>query len=93
MSRIVIRAFHVAGIFLIAAFKVPFTLKAGQEAPGDNNQAPAGKILEGARREVARQTRYVEEYHVLTYPGGDVPAGTGVCTDLIIRSFRNAGVD
>ncbi len=29
----------------------------------------------------------------LSYPGGDVPAGTGVCTDVVIRAFRKAGVD
>jgi uncharacterized protein len=27
------------------------------------------------------------------YPGGDVPADTGVCTDEIIRSYRAVGVD
>jgi uncharacterized protein len=29
----------------------------------------------------------------LAYPGGDVPADTGVCTDEIIRSYRAVGVD
>ena len=32
-------------------------------------------------------------YEVLAYPGGDVPAGTGVCTDLVVRAFRHAGLD
>lgn len=50
-------------------------------------------ILESARREAERATPYIMEYHVLAYPGGDVPAGTGVCTDLVIRAFRGAGVD
>lgn len=53
----------------------------------------AGKILAGARAEAQRHTLYLEQYRVLNYPGGDVPAGTGVCTDLVIRAFRNAGVD
>jgi len=30
------------------------------------------------------------EYVRLSYPGGDVPADTGVCTDVIIRTFRAA---
>lgn len=51
------------------------------------------RILEGAQKEAARRTPYIMEYQELAYPGGDVPAGTGVCTDLVIRAFRNAGVD
>lgn len=50
-------------------------------------------LLTAARREVANGTRYVEEYHVLKYPGGDVPPNTGVCTDLVVRAFRAAGLD
>jgi uncharacterized protein YijF (DUF1287 family) len=37
--------------------------------------------------------RYVPEYVRITYPGGDVPADTGVCTDEIIRIYRSAGID
>ncbi len=37
--------------------------------------------------------RYDPAYVPLTYPGGDVPADTGVCTDEVIRSYRALGVD
>ena len=37
--------------------------------------------------------RYVSEYVRIAYPGGDVPADTGVCTDEIIRSHRAVGED
>ena len=37
--------------------------------------------------------RYDPEYTVLAYPGGDVPPDRGVCTDVVIRSLRAAGVD
>ena len=37
--------------------------------------------------------RYVSEYVRIPYPGGDVPADTGVCTDEIIRAYRAVGVD
>ena len=37
--------------------------------------------------------RYVSDYVSLPYPGGDVPAGTGVCTDEVIRIYRAVGVD
>ena len=36
---------------------------------------------------------YDGSYRAIGYPGGDVPANIGVCTDLIIRSYRKAGID
>jgi len=37
--------------------------------------------------------RYDPAYVRISYPGGDVPADTGVCTDEIIRSYRTVGID
>jgi uncharacterized protein len=37
--------------------------------------------------------RYDPAYVRLAYPGGDVPAGTGVCTDEVIRAYRTVGID
>jgi uncharacterized protein len=37
--------------------------------------------------------RYVPAYVKIPYPGGDVPADTGVCTDEVIRAYRAVGVD
>jgi uncharacterized protein YijF (DUF1287 family) len=37
--------------------------------------------------------RYDPSYIQIPYPGGDVPATTGVCTDEVIRAYRAAGVD
>ena len=37
--------------------------------------------------------RYDPAYVKIPYPGGDVPAGTGVCTDEVIRAYRAVGVD
>ncbi|MBI3736297.1 DUF1287 domain-containing protein [Candidatus Sumerlaeota bacterium] len=56
-------------------------------------QKLAGLILDGARKEVRNKTRYLMEYRELLYPMGDVPSKTGVCTDLIVRAYRNAGID
>lgn len=56
-------------------------------------QTISAKVLEGARREAAKETPYIMEYKVIDYPGGEVPEGTGVCTDLVVRAFRHAGID
>ena len=37
--------------------------------------------------------RYDPAYVKIPYPGGDVPADTGVCTDEVIRVYRAVGVD
>jgi uncharacterized protein YijF (DUF1287 family) len=37
--------------------------------------------------------RYDPAYVRIPYPGGDVPADTGVCTDEIIRAYRAVGID
>lgn len=36
---------------------------------------------------------YVPDYVRISYPNGDVPANTGVCTDLVIRAYRGVGID
>jgi uncharacterized protein YijF (DUF1287 family) len=36
---------------------------------------------------------YTPDYTTIKYPNGDVPAKTGVCTDVVIRAYRKLGVD
>ena len=36
---------------------------------------------------------YDPAYVQISYPNGDVPADTGVCTDVIIRAYRKMGID
>lgn len=36
---------------------------------------------------------YDPSYYRLSYPGGDVPADRGVCTDVVIRAYRKLGID
>lgn len=56
-------------------------------------RTPAEKIVNGAKMEVLRGVRYDAAYVKLDYPGGDVPKEQGACTDVVIRSLRNAGFD
>lgn len=36
---------------------------------------------------------YTPDYISIKYPNGDVPAKTGVCTDVVIRAYRKLGID
>lgn len=52
------------------------------------------KKLAAAAGERSHHTvRYDPAYVRILYPGGDVPADTGVCTDEIIRAYRAVGID
>ena len=52
-----------------------------------------GKIVSAARQQIGVTVGYDAEYHVLAYPGGDVPIATGVCTDVVTRALRRQGFD
>lgn len=51
------------------------------------------KLLESAVEQTKITKGYDPAYVILPYPNGDVPIETGVCSDVVIRSFRKAGVD
>src|SRR5262245_57632670 len=58
------------------------------------NSSPNLKlIIDGAINQIGRTTSYDPSYQKLDYPNGDVPIETGVCSDVIVRAFRKAGVD
>jgi uncharacterized protein YijF (DUF1287 family) len=50
-------------------------------------------VLIGAKKTVLNADDYTEGYVSMKYPGGDVPREMGVCTDVIVRAVRNAGID
>lgn len=51
------------------------------------------KLVAAAVERTHHRVRYVSDYVAIAYPGGDVPAETGVCTDEIIRIYRAVGID
>ena len=51
------------------------------------------RVIESANEQLKVTTKYTQDYRVIPYPGGDLPAETGACTDVVIRTFRKAGVD
>jgi uncharacterized protein len=51
------------------------------------------RLVAAAIERTTFQVRYDPAYVEIPYPGGDVPAETGVCTDEVIRSYRVVGVD
>lgn len=53
----------------------------------------AQKLSDAALALTEQKVEYDPQYFSISYPNGDVPADKGVCTDVIIRAYRKAGVD
>ncbi|MCJ8501572.1 DUF1287 domain-containing protein [Desulfatitalea alkaliphila] len=50
-------------------------------------------LIRAAVAQTKTRVTYDGSYRRIPYPGGDVPAHIGVCTDVIIRAYRAVGVD
>ena len=70
-----------------------------QKQPEAEAQRPSSgspfldRLVAAAIERTTHQVRYDPTYFRIDYPGGDVPAEVGVCTDEVIRSYRAVGVD
>lgn len=61
---------------------------------GARAESWASRLTQAAGRQIGRTVVYDPAYVRLAYPGGDVPADRGVCTDVVIRAYREGlGVD
>ncbi len=60
------------------------------EAQGRTASPRAQRLIAAARRQLGVTLVYDPAYTRLGYPGGDVPRSKGVCTDVVIRAYRDA---
>lgn len=70
-------------------------MSGGPAHAGEDPVAPpfGARLAEAAMARTKVAVRYDPAYVVLAYPGGDVPADTGVCSDEVVRSYRALGID
>ncbi len=76
---------------LLASFVRSGAAFARQDETGQPERA--ARLIAAAKERITHKVRYDGAYVVIPYPGGDVPADQGVCTDEIIRIYRAAGID
>ncbi|GLR03961.1 DUF1287 domain-containing protein [Vibrio hyugaensis] len=50
-------------------------------------------LAEAAKERTQYDITYDGSYYQIDYPSGDVASDIGVCTDVIIRSYRKLGID
>lgn len=51
------------------------------------------KLVAAALERTQHLVMYNGSYYKIDYPNGDVPAHFGVCTDVVIRAYRQLGID
>ena len=81
---------------LLSASNVHVLATNAEPPPGDRDgdgiPDPLDVLL-GAHKTALNADRYDGRYERIDYPLGDVPRSIGVCTDVVIRALRNAGID
>lgn len=77
------RTLLAGGLVSGAALVLPAGLRAQPAEDG------AQKLVVAARRQIGVTLTYDPAYSRLDYPGGDVPRERGVCTDVIVRAYRD----
>ena len=50
-------------------------------------------LSDAAIKLTEQHVEYDPTYFRISYPNGDVPPGKGVCTDVVIRAYRQLGID
>ena len=54
---------------------------------------PGPAIAKAAESLQYQKVVYNGAYYSIDYPNGDVPSNIGVCTDVVIRTYRKFGID
>ena len=57
------------------------------------SQSFSSNLVYAAIERTTHEVRYDGSYFSISYPNGDVPDNIGVCTDVVIRSYRALGID
>jgi len=66
------------------------SMEATGEQPSRPLSVPASQLVAAARAQVGITTIYDPAFVKLAYPGGDLTRERGVCTDVIVRAYRDA---
>src|SRR5882757_8702909 len=86
-------ALHIAFALMLSPVPYPAFPASPQQSYTNVHQTFLQRLSDAAIERAKLSVRYDSAYVRIPYPNGDVPAGTGVCTDEVIRSYRALGVD
>ncbi len=66
---------------------------AGESPPSQASLGFGESLNDAALARTKAWVLYDPAYRRIAYPGGDVPANRGVCSDVVIRAYRALGID
>ncbi|MDA0767786.1 MAG: DUF1287 domain-containing protein [Verrucomicrobia bacterium] len=83
---------------LLPFLKAQQSAASAQNAEGAINELrtagdPASRLAAAALKRTLAEVVYDPAYYSIPYPGGDIPSGKGMAADVVIRSYRQLGVD
>ena len=78
---------------ITVVFAAPACFVQTSRVSQSNQQVFLEKLSAAAIERTHHVVRYDPKYLRIPYPGGDVPADTGVCSDEVIRAYRAVGID
>ncbi len=81
---------HVSNTFLN---NIVFSIILVVVFPSITSATSSAALIKAALDRTMHHIQYDGSYHSINYPGGDVPKDIGVCTDVVIRSYRRLGID
>jgi len=95
-----VKPIHAGGVLLLALLAACDS-STSTKAPAAREPAthvaattqPSPPLVAAARRQIGVTRLYDPAYVEMPYPGGDVPAERGVCTDVTVRALRVQGLD
>ena len=88
-----VRVWFAVSIVLGALLTATLAAEQSGGNPPVSRQDFLKRLVAAAVEQSRHSVRYDPSYVGIPYPGGDVPADTGVCTDVVIRAYRAVGVD
>jgi uncharacterized protein len=86
--RRLLRALGLMSWLIVAAMA-----QSQQPSAAVRRQQSTRDLVAAAVERPKHEVTYDPGYVGIAYPGGDVPAGSGVCSDEIVRIYRAVGID
>ncbi len=73
--------------------EAPIGARISVQASDSEKSDPGTRLAQAALERTRHTVRYDGRYRAIDYPNGDVPDSIGVCTDVVVRSYRALGFD
>ncbi len=83
---------RIISIFILS-LSLPILTQIARAEPDVRNSAFSFELVNAALERLSHKVTYDGSYREIPFPGGDVPDNIGVCTDVVVRSYRKLGID